>query len=58
MRITLCIAALHVAAGLAPPLATTYKRRTARAALEAEAWDGAALEAEVWDATDDAATLK
>ena len=45
---TLCIAALHVAAGLAPPLATTYKRRIAARAT---------LEAEEWDATNDAATL-
>ena len=57
MRLALCIAALHVAAGLAPPLATNNNRRIAtnnnrRIAARA------ALEAEEWDATDDAATLK
>ena len=43
----MCIASL--AAGLAPPLATSNNRRIAARAT---------LEAEEWDATDDAATLK
>ena len=57
MRLALCIAALHVAAGLAPPLATNNNRRIAtnnKRRIAARA----ALEAEEWDATDDAATLK
>ena len=48
MRFALCIAALHLAAGLAPRLATNNKRRIAALA---------AIEAEAWDATNDAATL-
>ena len=56
MRIALCIAALHVAAGLAPRLATNNKRRVAaRATLQCGA-ARATLQAEVWDATDDTAT--
>ena len=58
MRLALHIAALHVAAGLAPRLATNNKRRVAaRATLQCGA-ARATLEAEEWDATDDAATLK
>ena len=56
MRLALCIAALHVAAGLAPPLATNNNRRIATNNKRRVA-ARATLQAEEWDATDDTATL-
>ena len=56
MRLALCIAALHVAAGLTAPLATNNNRRIAKNNKRRIA-ARATLEAEEWDATNDAATL-